>query len=332
MVGLLRAGVLRTGARRALACYSATPNKLFSKIISENPTCRLHRLVFCSTLAPSNDLSVEYKHGRPALTLPLPSRKESCLFFLRPMLTTVGDFLRDVQKEDPGVSQATVLTTGGEQVSRMTSMDALLRSDFQLVMNNVTYSVRCPAREKGPSEHLTDVEDMKTLVHMLHTAVQLPTHHLRQERDLMQRLDFLRQELVPMEQAKAQIARGAEMRSARLLWGGLALLSAQGGALAWLTWWVYSWDIMEPVTYFLTYSTSIGAFGYYVLTKQDYVYPSVKDRQFLDYFYKGAKKQAFNVQKYNRLKEEVALVEDDLRRLRDPIRLRLPLEQLQAQH
>lgn len=58
------------------------------------------------------------------------------------------------------------------------------------------------------------------------------------------------------------------MRSTRLLWAGLALLSAQGGALAWLTWWVYSWDIMEPVTYFLTYSTSISAFGYFVLTKQ----------------------------------------------------------------
>lgn len=44
--------------------------------------------------------------------------------------------------------------------------------------------------------------------------------------------------------------------------------------------------------------------------RQDYVYPSVKDRQFLHYFYKGAKKQAFSVQKYNRLKEEVALVSD----------------------
>lgn len=35
-----------------------------------------------------------------------------------------------------------------------------------------------------------------------------------------------------------------------------------------LTWWEYSWDIMEPVTYFVTYGTAMAAYAYYVLTKQ----------------------------------------------------------------
>lgn len=69
-------------------------------------------------------------------------------------------------------------------------------------------------------------------------------------------------------QVKAQISHTAEFHSSRVIWTGLALLSVQGGALAWLTWWVYSWDVMEPVTYFITYGTSMGAFAYYVLTKQ----------------------------------------------------------------
>lgn len=67
---------------------------------------------------------------------------------------------------------------------------------------------------------------------------------------------------------KAQLSITADSRTSRVIWTGLALLSVQGGALAWLTWWVYSWDVIEPVTYFITYATSIGGFAYYVLTKQ----------------------------------------------------------------
>ena len=69
-------------------------------------------------------------------------------------------------------------------------------------------------------------------------------------------------------QVKAELALKAESQSSRALWGGMALLSVQGGALAWLTWWVYSWDVMEPVTYFITYGTSLGIFAYCVLANQ----------------------------------------------------------------
>lgn len=258
----------------------------------------------------------------------MPSRNENCLFFLRPMLMSVGDLTDDLQREDPGAT-ASVFSTDGERVANTTLIDSLLDKGFQLVINDAVYNVSSPEKVCTSSEHARDLEDMKHVVHLLHTALHLPEHHLLKERQLLEKLDNLQQELSPMEKMKAQLSRTAEFHASRSVWTGMALLSVQGGALAWLTWWVYSWDVMEPVTYFITYATSMGAFAYYVLTKQDYIYPDVKDRQFLRYFYKGAAKKKFNVSKYNELKDELAQVEEDLRRLKYPTQLQLPIEQIQ---
>lgn len=45
-------------------------------------------------------------------------------------------------------------------------------------------------------------------------------------------------------------------------------MGLQTGIFARLTWYEYSWDIMEPVTYFATFSTVFATFGYYLMTNQ----------------------------------------------------------------
>lgn len=67
---------------------------------------------------------------------------------------------------------------------------------------------------------------------------------------------------------KEEITLTADKKTSYLTWVGLGLMSVQFGVLARLTWWEYSWDIMEPVTYFVTYGTAMAAYAYYCLTKQ----------------------------------------------------------------
>ena len=44
-----------------------------------------------------------------------------------------------------------------------------------------------------------ELEGIKHVVHLLHTALHLPEHHLLTERQLLERLDNLKQQLSPLE-------------------------------------------------------------------------------------------------------------------------------------
>ncbi|XP_032190880.1 calcium uniporter regulatory subunit MCUb, mitochondrial-like [Mustela erminea] len=127
---------------------------------------------------------------------------------------------------------------------------------------------------------------------------------------------------------KLSIKPRSEAKTSGLLWTGLALLSVQGGALAWLTWWVYSWDIMEPVTYFITFANSMVFFAYFIVTRQDYTYSAVKKRQFLHFFHKKSKKEHFDVVQYNKFKEDLAKATESLKQVRHSLCLRMQGEEV----
>lgn len=67
---------------------------------------------------------------------------------------------------------------------------------------------------------------------------------------------------------KEELSKKAERRTTWVAWGGMAYMATQFGILARLTWWEYSWDIMEPVTYFITYGTAMVMYAYFLLTRQ----------------------------------------------------------------
>lgn len=75
------------------------------------------------------------------------------------------------------------------------------------------------------------------------------------------------------------------------------------------------------MTYFVTYGTSIAFFAYFALTRQEFNLSDVNDRRFLITFYKNARKYNWNVEKYNKLRDNIEKVESDLKRLKDPLRL-----------
>lgn len=273
-----------------------------------------------------SEARVEVRNGLSVFTVPLPSRREECEFTLKPVSQTVGDLLHYMMLEDGGIDRAAVYTDDGVRISRSTTIDVLLRNSFKLVINSTEYDIRAPEGfEAATSEDIKELSDAKNLIAHLYSTMNVEQHQIEKEKELLQKLENLKLELLPMEKKMDTLNAMAKRRTEILSWAGLAAMGIQFGFLARLTWWDYSWDIMEPVTYFVTYGTTMAMFAYFVLTKQEYNFVEVKDRQHLLSVHGNAKKTGLDVAKYNELKEATAKLEYDIKRLRDPLQLHVPM-------
>ncbi|XP_013136160.1 PREDICTED: calcium uniporter protein, mitochondrial [Papilio polytes] len=273
----------------------------------------------------SEEVSVTYRRGLPVITVPLPSRRERCRFTLRPVSQTVGDLLEQVKAEDRGVERAVALAPDERvRIAASDTVESLLENDFRLIINDTEYYVKSPPQERLSSEEITRLSDVRNLVNQLYEALNVREHQIRKERELRGQLEKLSSELQPLEEKRMSLEVETSRRTSALTWVGLGLMGVQFGVLARLTWWEYSWDIMEPVTYFVTYGTAMAAYAYFVLTKQEYVLPDVKDRQHLLMLHKKAKKIGLDINHYNYLKDEIDKLQKDLARLKDPLHIHLP--------
>lgn len=271
------------------------------------------------------DVSVIYHRGLPRVTVPLPSRREKCMFTLKPVSHTVGDFLEMLKNEDKGIDRASITTIDGIRIASGNSIESLMEEDFKLIVNDNTYTIAAPQHERLTKEEVQQLSDVKVLVGQLYEALHVEEHHLREEVNILTQLEDIRMQLQPLEDKRIELEATASRRTNLLTWAGLGLMSVQFGILARLTWWEYSWDIMEPVTYFVTYGTAMACYAYYVLTKQEYLLPDVRDRQHLLILHKKARKLGLDLSQYNVLKEQSTELETKLQRLRDPLKVRKTL-------
>uniref|UniRef100_A0A8D8PYW9 Calcium uniporter protein n=1 Tax=Cacopsylla melanoneura TaxID=428564 RepID=A0A8D8PYW9_9HEMI len=188
-----------------------------------------------------------------------------------------------------------------------------------LDITNVKFAVN-NTEDKLTKEDLERFSHIRHLVRQLNEALNVEQQHDRQEKELQKQLETIKTKLEPLENQKQSLELNAGRHTNLAKWVGLGLMGMQFGILARLTWWEYSWDIMEPVTYFVTFGTAMGVYAYHAVIK----HPSQKeylDRVFLNEIYKRAKTGGFPLDEYNGLKNECARLEHDLKRLRNPLNL-----------
>ncbi|XP_053211125.1 uncharacterized protein LOC128394782 [Panonychus citri] len=127
----------------------------------------------------------------------------------------------------------------------------------------------------------------------------------------------LLQSYVPMLQNFEKILIESSSSSAiRFKWIGLFLLSSQLGFLGRLIWFEYSWDIMEPITWCVTYSATILTFCYYVITSQEYQYPQAERRMAIKHFCESYSKRAFDLNSFTQLHQQIKSLDKQIRKMK----------------
>ncbi|XP_065164653.1 calcium uniporter protein, mitochondrial isoform X1 [Atheta coriaria] len=295
--------------------------------LAANHLYRVNRVTNCDL---DQKVTVEYCRGLPVVTVPLPSRRERCKFTLKPITNNVGDLIAMLKNEDKGIDRVVATSMDDTRIGASNTIENLLEEDFKLIVNDHCYTVRTPKQTRITGEEAQRLSDIKTLISQLYEALNVQEHNIHTEKTITATIESLRQELMPLEEEKARLDMIAQRKSEWVSWIGMGLMSVQFGILARLTWWEYSWDIMEPVTYFVTYGTAMVGYAYFLVTKQEYVLQDFKDRQQLLTMHKKAKKAGLDLAKYNTLKEQISQLERDLYKLQNPLKLHMPKDKLLA--
>ncbi|KAL8150378.1 hypothetical protein V2J09_020186 [Rumex salicifolius] len=119
--------------------------------------------------------------------------------------------------------------------------------------------------------------------------------------------DPRKEELKKLQDEKERLDILAHKQVRRILWSGLGIGVMQIGLFFRLTFWEFSWDVMEPVTFFATTTGLLVSYAYFLFTSRDPTYQDMMQRLFLSRQRKLMKKHNFDVKRFKELQDKCKL-------------------------
>ena len=116
-----------------------------------------------------------------------------------------------------------------------------------------------------------------------------------------------REELKAMESQKVDIDRMATLQVRRELWGGLAALALQTAGFMRLTFWELSWDVMEPICFFVTSTYFMAGYAFFLRTKREPSFEGFFQSRFAVKQKRLMQAREFDVRRYSELRQACGL-------------------------
>ena len=93
-----------------------------------------------------------------------------------------------------------------------------------------------------------------------------------------------------------------------------------------LTFWEFSWDVMEPIAFFTTTTGLIIGYAYFLITSRDPTYQDLMKRLFLNRQRKLFKKYNFDCERFKELQRKCKIQPDAAASIRNRVGVDLELE------
>lgn len=120
---------------------------------------------------------------------------------------------------------------------------------------------------------------------------------------LMTENDPRHEELKQLQKKKEEIDILAHRQVRRILWSGLGFFIAQVGLFFRLTFWEFSWDVMEPVAFFATTTGILVGYTYFLFTSKDPTYQDLMTRLFRSRQRKLFERKCFDTERFTELQK-----------------------------
>ncbi|MED6183224.1 hypothetical protein PIB30_036013 [Stylosanthes scabra] len=114
--------------------------------------------------------------------------------------------------------------------------------------------------------------------------------------------DSVRREFEEMEKQKSAIDGRADTLVRRELWGGLGFLVVQTLACMRLTFWELTWDVMEPICFYLTSVYFMAGYTFFLRTSKEPSFEGFYQARFITKQKRLMKLHNFDIERYNELK------------------------------
>ncbi|KAJ3162467.1 hypothetical protein HDU86_004949 [Geranomyces michiganensis] len=229
------------------------------------------------TAAPSQHAQLRYENDMPFLTLRLSTGNQTA-FRMAPT-KPISVLLEQIKEEDHTVQDIAVydLPVAGAK-----------GDGFRWARSTASKYILQMALKRGGFLLSLDGRRLR---------VNIPTFEERVA-PLKKELENVEKDIAPLAATKRMLDEKAHRSSVRMAWIGLAALCSQFGLMARLTWWEYSWDVMEPISYFLGAGTGILGYMFYVLTSKEYTYETLAQVTITKHQARGYKRAKFDYPAY----------------------------------